>query len=58
MKIGELIQALQRLEKALPDAAIYFTSEICGEQFETNLQCFNIDEEDNSIEMLFNSETG
>lgn len=53
MKVGELIQSLQKLEKTLPEAEIYFTSDIRGEQFETDLQCFNIDEEDNSIEMLF-----
>lgn len=58
MKIGELIQSLQRLETTLPEADIYFTTDIKGEQFETGLQCFYIDEEDNCIEMLLHSELG
>lgn len=56
MKIEKLIQDLQGLQKLYPDAEIYFTDGNNKEWFETYFQTFNVDEENNQIEMLFDTE--
>lgn len=56
MKIEKLIQDLQELQKLYPNAIIYFTDVMYGGTWETYFQGFNVDEEDNSIEMLFDTE--
>ena len=56
MKIGVLATEFQRLAKLYPGADIYFTDGNKQEWFETYWQRFNIDEENNCIEMLFDTE--
>lgn len=56
MQIGQLIQELQKLQEMYPSAKIYFTDGNNREWFETYFQMFNIDEENNCIEMLFDIE--
>ena len=56
MKIKELIDKLQELQKLYPDADIYFTDGTTQGWFETYFQMFNVDEENNNIEMLFDTE--
>ena len=56
MKIEKLINALQRLQHSYSNAEIYFTGGNNQEWFETFLQNFNVDEENNMIEMLFDEE--
>lgn len=56
MKIEKLIADLQELQKYCPNAEIYFTDGNSQEWFETYFQNFNIDEENNMIEMLFDTE--
>ena len=56
MKIEKLIADLQELQKLYPEATIYFTDGDKQEWFETYFQAFNIDEENNMIEMLFDTE--
>lgn len=56
MKIGVLATEFQRLAKLYPGADIYFTDGNKQEWLETYWQTFNIDEENNCIEMLFDTE--
>ena len=56
MKIEELITKLQKLQELYPEADIYFTDGNKQEWFETHFQMFYVDEENNSIEMLFDTE--
>lgn len=56
MKIAELIAELQKLQELYPEADIYFTDGNKQGWFETYFQQFNIDEENNNIEMLFDTE--
>ena len=56
MNIAELISKLQELQKLYPNAEIYFTDANNQEWFETYFQMFNVDEENNMIEMLFDTE--
>ena len=56
MKIEKLIQDLQELHKLYPNAEVYFTDGNNKEWFETYFQMFNVDEESNTIEMLFDTE--
>ena len=56
MKIEKLIADLQKLQKDCPNAEIYFTDGNSQEWFETYFQDFNVDEENNMIEMLFDTE--
>jgi hypothetical protein len=56
MKIEKLIADLQKLQKLYPNAEIYFTDSDGLSWFETHFQTFNIDEENNQIEMLFDTE--
>lgn len=56
MKIEKLISYLQELQELYPDAEIYFTDVNKSEWFQTYFQTFNIDEENNNIEMLFDTE--
>lgn len=56
MKIEELIAKLQKLQERYPEADVYFTDGDKQEWFETYFQMFNVDEENNCIEMLFDTE--
>lgn len=56
MKITELIEELKVLSVLYPEAEIYFTDGNNKEWFETYFQTFNVDEENNNIEMLFDTE--
>ena len=56
MKIKELIAHLTKLQELHPEAEIYFTDGNNQEWFETYFQHFNVDEENNMIEMLFDTE--
>ena len=56
MKIEQLIKELQGLQKIYPNAEIYFVDGNDKEWFETRFQMFNVDEEHNKIEMLFDTE--
>ena len=56
MKLRELIDKLQELQKLYPDADIYFLDGNPREWFETYFQAFNVDEENNNIEMQFDTE--
>ena len=56
MKIEELIVELQELQKLYPNARLYFVDGNDREWFETRFQMFNVDEENNTIEMLFDTE--
>ena len=56
MKIEALITELQKLQELYPGADIYFTDGNKQEWFETYFQRFNVDEENNNIEMLFDTE--
>lgn len=56
MKIKELTEKLLELQKLYPDADVYFTDANNKEWFETYFQAFNVDEENNNIEMLFDTE--
>ena len=56
MKIEEFIHHLQKLQELCPGAEIYFTDGNGQECFETYLQTFNIDDENNNIEILLNME--
>lgn len=56
MNIEKLIEELQKLQELYPGAGIYFTDGNNQGWFETYFQSFNIDEENNKIEMLFDTE--
>lgn len=56
MRIETLITKLQELQKIYPGADIYFTDGNKQEWFETYFQMFNVDEKNNKIEMLFDTE--
>jgi hypothetical protein len=56
MQIEKMIELLQQLQKAHPNAELYFVDGNRGEWFETNFIRFGIDEEENKIEMLFDTE--
>ena len=56
MKIEKLTADLQQLQELYPDAEVYFTDGNNNGWFETYFQEFNIDEDNNLIEMLFNTE--
>lgn len=56
MKIAKLIANLQELQELYPNADIYFTDGNKQGSFETFFQNFIIDEENNMIEMLFDTE--
>lgn len=56
MKITKLIADLQKLQSDYPNAEIYFTDGNNQEWFETYFQDFNIDAENNMIEMIFDTE--
>lgn len=56
MKIEQLINLLTKIQEDYPNAEVYFTDGNKQEWFETYFQDFNIDEEDNTIEMLFDTE--
>lgn len=56
MKIEELTANLQKLQKLYPNADVYFTDGNKLGWFETYFQAFNVDEENNNIEMLFDTE--
>lgn len=56
MKIEKLIENLQELQELYPNAEIYFTDGNVQGSFETFFQNFVIDEENNMIEMLFDTE--
>ena len=56
MKIENLINDLQKLQKLYPNAEVYFTDGNNQAWFETHFQMFNVDEENNMIEMLFDTE--
>ena len=56
MKIEKLIEKLQEIQKCYPNADVYFTDGNAQEWFETYFQAFNVDEENNTIEMLFDTE--
>jgi hypothetical protein len=56
MNIEQMITELQKLQKLYPGADIYFTDGNKQEWFETYFQIFNVDEENNCIEMLFDTE--
>lgn len=56
MKIKVLLAQLTKLHELYPNAEIYFTDGNSKEWFETFFQMFNVDEEDNTIEMLFDTE--
>ena len=56
MKSTKLIADLQKLQSDYPNAEIYFTDGNNQEWFETFFQDFNVDEENNMIEMLFDTE--
>ena len=56
MKIEKLIAHLTQLQESYPNANVYFTDGNRTEWFETYFQDFNVDEENNMIEMLFDTE--
>lgn len=56
MPIEKLIEDLQKLQKLYPGAEVYFTDGNNKEWFETYFQAFNVDEDNNTIEMLFDTE--
>ena len=56
MKLKELVAYLTNLKEKHPNAEIYFTDGNNKEWFETYFQGFNIDKENNMIEMLFDTE--
>ena len=56
MKIEELILQLTKIQENYPGAEVYFTDGNNQEWFETYFQSFNIDEENNMVEMLFDTE--
>lgn len=56
MKIEKLISELQKLQSEYPNAEIYFTDGDNQGWFEIYFQEINIDEENNMIEMLFDTE--
>ena len=56
MKIEKLISELQKLQSEYPNAEIYFIDGDNQGWFETYFQGINIDEENNMIEMLFDTE--
>lgn len=56
MKIEKMIELLQQLQKAHPNAELYFVDGNREGWFETNFIRFGIDEEENKIEMLFDTE--
>ena len=54
--IEQLICHLQQIQSFYPDADIYFTSLSTDNSFELEFCLFNIDAENNNIEMLFTTE--
>ena len=56
MKIEKLIETLQELQELYPNVEIYFTDGNDQGAFETFFQNFIIDEENNMVEMLFDTE--
>lgn len=56
MKIEQLINHLTKIQENYPEAEVYFTDGNNQEWFETYFQTFNIDEENNMVEMLFDTE--
>lgn len=55
IKIEDLINDLVKLHTIYPDSEVYFTVEHKEQTSEINLVCFNADEENNNIEVLFES---
>lgn len=55
MKLKALLNSLQDISMVYPDADIYFTDQNTTGYFETYFQTYNIDEENNCIEMLFDT---
>ena len=55
MKIEQLITHLSKLQEKYPNAEVYFTDGNNQEWVETCFQTFNVDEENNMIEMLFDT---
>lgn len=55
MKIEDLINDLVKLHTIYPDSEVYFTVEHKEQTSEINFVCFNADEENNNIEVLFES---
>lgn len=56
MEIKELLEKIQKLQNLYPNAQIYFVDGNKQEWFETYFVAFNVDEENNKIEMLFDTE--
>lgn len=56
MKIEQLINDLTKIQERYPGAEVYFTDGNNQEWFETYFQDFNIDEENNMVEMLFDTD--
>ena len=56
MEIKELLEKIQKLQNLYPNAQIYFVDGNKQEWFETYFAAFNVDEENNKIEMLFDTE--
>ena len=57
MTIEQLITKLQKLQKKYPNATIYFMdNNETPDWFETFFKEFNVNEEENTIEMLFDAE--
>ncbi len=56
MKIEHLITNLKILQKLCPNADIYFTADYGNYSCEIELLTFNVDDENNNIEMLFDAE--
>lgn len=55
MKIEKIISTLMELQKLYPEADVYFTDNIDGAAWETYFDDINVDEENNEIEVMFNT---
>ena len=55
IKIEDLINDLVKLQTIYPDSEVYFTVEHKEQTNEIDLVYFNVDEENNNIEVLFKS---
>jgi hypothetical protein len=56
MRIELLIERLQKLQELCPNADVYFTADHGNYSCEIELLTFNVDDENNNIEMLFDAE--
>lgn len=56
MKIKELVSILQQIQELHPGADIYFTHMNKHSSYELDFCLFNIDDENNNIEMLFTTD--